>query len=378
MSRRIAALHLGLCCMLVLGVACRATPEPRQEPRPVRAAAIDVAPPPQELRFSGTIVPREQVAVSFKVAGRVAEVAQRRGADGRMRSLQQGDAVARGAFLARLTGSEQRDRRRQSEAEISAARAALTRAEQDFTRADTLYRSQSITRTEFDAAQAALDVAKAQFQASSAQDGVVATAVEDVTLTAPRAGVVLTRNVEVGQLASPDKPAFVIADLSAVKALCGVPEGVAARLTLGQTLQVATDDSSQASLRGPITAIAPAADPESRVFPVEVSLSNSDGALRAGMIVTVRIPADIKSAAPADALAAPLESIVMSRANPGGYAVIVVEGSGEFGTARLRDVTLGDVVGTRVVVKAGLESGQRVVISGPSLISDGEPIRIVP
>jgi multidrug efflux system membrane fusion protein len=378
MSRRINAVRLGVLCVLALSVACRAQLDSKHEPRPVRAASVDVAPPPQELRFSGTIVPREQVAVSFKVAGRVAEVAQRRGADGRMRSLQQGDVVVRGAFLARLTGSEQRDRRRQSEAQIGSAQASLTRAEQDFARADTLYKSQSITRTELDAAQAALDVAKAQFQSMRAQDGVLATAVEDVTLTAPRAGVVLMRSVEVGQLASPDKPAFVIADLSAVKALCGVPEGVASRLALGQTLQVATDDSAQTSLRGPITAIAPAADPESRVFPVEVSLSNNDGALRAGMIVTVRIPADTKSAAPVDALAAPLESIVMSRVNAGGYAVIVVEGGGEFGTARLRDVTLGDVVGTRVVVKAGLESGERVVISGPSLISDGEPIRIVP
>lgn len=365
-------------CVLLIASACHSRSEIKDEPRPVRVSAVSVAPPPQELRFSATIVPREQVTVSFKTSGRVAEIAQRRGADGRMRTLQPGDVVTRGAFLAQLTGSEQRDRRRQTEAQISAAQAVLARAEQDFARADTLYNSQSITRTEFDAAQAALNVAKAQFQSTQAQDSVTATGVSDVTLTAPRAGVVLMRGVEVGQLTSPENPAFVVADTSMVKAMCGVPEAVAARLALGQTLRVATDDAARTVMSGPITAIAPAADSASRVFPIEVSLPNSDGTLRAGMIVTVRIPADLANSAPADALAAPLESIVMSRQNAGGYAVIVVEGDGEFGTARLRDVTLGDVVGTRVVVRAGLTGGERVVVSGPSLISDGEPVRIVP
>lgn len=378
MKRSLAGSCVGLTCVLVIASACHSRTEIKNEPRPVRVSAVSVAPPPQELRFSGTIVPREQVAVSFKTSGRVSEIAQRRGADGRMRTLQPGDVVVRGAFLARLTGTEQRDLRRQTEAQISAAQAVLARAEQDFARADTLYKSQSLTRTEFDAAQAALNVARAQFQSTQAQDSVTATGVSDVTLTAPRAGVVLMRGVEVGQLTSPENPAFVVADTSMVKAMCGVPESVAARLALGQTLQVATDDAARTVMSGPITAIAPAADSASRVFPIEVSLSNADGTLRAGMIVTVRIPADLTNSAPADALAAPLESIVMSRQNAGGYAVIVVEGDGEFGTARLRDVTLGDVVGTRVVVKTGLTGNERVVVSGPSLISDGEPVRIVP
>ena len=47
-------------------------------------------------------------------------------------------------------------------------------------------------------------------------------------------------------------------------------------------------------------------------------------------------------------------------------------------TARARDVSLGGISGNRVAVTAGLEAGERVIVTGASLLTSGDPIRIIP
>jgi len=67
---------------------------------------------------------------------------------------------------------------------------------------------------------------------------------------------------------------------------------------------------------------------------------------------------------------------------PGGgssaYAVYVVEGSADRAVVRARQVALGDVRGNSVAVTRGLQPGERVIVSGASLLVDGEAVRIVP
>jgi multidrug efflux system membrane fusion protein len=62
----------------------------------------------------------------------------------------------------------------------------------------------------------------------------------------------------------------------------------------------------------------------------------------------------------------------------GGYAVFVVEDAGGKSLARLRAVVLGDVTGNTVIVASGLRVGERVIVSGATLVHDGELVRIVP
>jgi multidrug efflux pump subunit AcrA (membrane-fusion protein) len=68
------------------------------------------------------------------------------------------------------------------------------------------------------------------------------------------------------------------------------------------------------------------------------------------------------------------------RAAPGSpaYAVFVVEDEGGKALARRREVVLGDVLGNRIVVREGLRSGERVIVSGATLAVDGQPVRVVP
>jgi multidrug efflux system membrane fusion protein len=123
--------------------------------------------------------------------------------------------------------------------------------------------------------------------------------------------------------------------------------------------------------------VSPSADQKSRVFDVEVTIPNADGALKAGMIATVHME-DGPAATASPASVVPLSAIVRPPGSTQGYAVFAVEPDGEVLTARARKVTLGEVYGNMIEVGSGVKPGDRVIVAGATLVTDGERVRIVP
>jgi RND family efflux transporter MFP subunit len=139
---------------------------------------------------------------------------------------------------------------------------------------------------------------------------------------------------------------------------------------------VTVDAVAEQTFTGRITSVAPMADPQSRVFDVEVTIPNGDGRLRPGMIGSLALGTPAASAA--RPLIVPLSAIVKSAVDSDKYALIVVERKGDVEIARLRTVELGDVMGNGVAVTQGVASGERVVVTGASLLVDGDPVRVIP
>ncbi|HEX9187230.1 MAG TPA: efflux RND transporter periplasmic adaptor subunit [Vicinamibacteria bacterium] len=210
--------------MLAIPAACARGPAREKAARPVRVETVGPAGAEGGLRYSATIQPYEQVAVAFNVSGYVREVLQRPGVDGRPRGLQSGDVVTKGTVLARLTETDFLERANQARAQGAEAEAGLARARADAERAEALYQSHSLTRPDYDSARASRDAASARAEAARAQLAAAEIAVRDCALVAPLDGVVLSRGVEVGALAGPGTVGFVVADLTRVKAVFGVPD----------------------------------------------------------------------------------------------------------------------------------------------------------
>jgi RND family efflux transporter MFP subunit len=344
-------------------------------PRPVHVQTLAATPVAADIRYTATIEPRQQLALAFKAAGYVEHVADRRGADGRPRAAQAGDVIAKGALLARVRTAEYRERVGQGRAKLAESHAGLVKAQADLARAKTLFASQSLTRPELDAAQAAFDAADARVRGAVAEVELAESALRDCALIAPASGVLLERKIEVGSLVGTGSVGFTLADVSAVKARFGIPDAMLAAVALGARLGVVVEGVAGRSFEGRVTALAPAADAQSRVFDVEVSIANADGALRPGMIGTVVFqPAGRPTAA---ALIVPMGAVVRA-SNGAGYAVVLVARDGDRDVARVRPVTLGDVVGNGVAVTAGLAAGDRVIVSGASLLTDGDAVSVVP
>jgi RND family efflux transporter MFP subunit len=364
-------------CALSLGLlACHAGKADKPA-RPVKVESVATETPAAGLRYSASIQPYEQVQLAFKASGYVRELLQLRGHDGRLRAVQQGDAVAQGTVLARLEASDYEQRVDQAKAQVAEAEANLAKARADGARAETLYKAQALTRPDYDAATAGLAAAGARAEGARAQLRSAQLSLADTALVTPTNGVVLARSVEVGSLAGVGSPGFTVADLTRVKAVFGVPDLLVERVRIGTALPVTTEAFGGEAFPGSVTAVSPAADAQSRVFNVEVTIPNADRRLKAGMIGTVQVAAASGSGIAAGSPTVPVAAIVKS-SRAGAFAVFVLDGTDAEAAARSRDVTLGAIAGNRVAVDSGLKPGDRVIVSGASLLVDGDKVRVIP
>ena len=374
-SRRFAAIPAAL-ALAVASAGCRHETKSERAPIPVRAETVAPAGAAGGMRYSANVQPNEQVALAFKSSGYVREIRKVRSGAG-SRNLQAGDTVSRGTVLARVRESDYVEKVNQARASLAEASASQRKAQLDFDRSKSLFDSKSLAKADFDGSRSALDAAEARVAGAKSQLDAARIALADCALTSPMNALVLGRKIEEGTLVSAGTVGFTLADLSSVKAVFGVPDTVVRALQIGQPLAVSVEALPGARFNGHITAIAPSADASSRVFDVEVSIPNPAGALKSGMIAAVETPHSTAPAPTGDA-AVPLTAVLKSPADPDGYAVFVLAGDGDNAVAKVRPVKLGEVVGNRILVTSGLAAGERVVVTGTTIVSDGDRVRVIP
>jgi HlyD family secretion protein len=317
------------------------------------AAACQDQPPATSIRVSGH-VEADDVQLAAEVGGRVLEMHVAEGD-----RVSRGQPVARldtrdaELAIARaraeraqadaqlrllLAGSRPEDIRQAAaqttaaEAEVGAARAELENAEADLERHEALIRANAGARKARDDARARRDVARdrlaaareraratgegaarvksgarreeieaarARVQAVDAQIATLDKAVADAAVTAPIAGVVTTRLVNVGEMVAPRAPLVVITDLDHAWGEVFVDEPFVPRLVLGQPATLYTDAGGQ-GIAGKVTFISPKAEFTPRnvqtaeersrlVYRIKVTVDNTAGTLKAGMPVEAEL-----------------------------------------------------------------------------------------
>lgn len=374
--------------IVLVGLALAATTFSKTRPQgsppvPVRVQAVEDAGAASGLRYSANINPREQVELAFKVGGYVREITAVPGPDGIKRELRAGDRVTRGMVLARLDQQDHAARADQARAAMEEAKASLEQAQKNYKRSQALVTEGYLARSEFDLSQERLGVARAKLDGARAQLEQANIMLADSQLKSPLDGMVASRLVEHGTLVASGTKAFVLVDLSSVKAVFGVPDSMQARIKPGAPLSVVVEALGGREFAGRVTAVSPSADPKSRVFDIELTIPNPGALLKDGMIAAVRldgVAGPDATAVPAGqgAASVPLQSVVRPPDDPNGYMVYVAVDEGGQTVARGRRVELGDVTGRSVVVRGGVKPGERVVTNGATLIHDGAAVTIVP
>lgn len=355
-----SALVLGLLGAVAGLAACgRPAAVHERQPVPVR---VQVVGPEKEIggrRYSATVRPDVDVAVAFKVGGYVEEILSVNDVAGRKRPVHEGDVVRQGAVLARVRDSEYRDR-------LAEAQSALTQAKAEYERTARMYENHAASKAEYDAAYARATSSQARY------DQAVET-LEDCSLRAPMDGTLLARRIEIGTLVSPGTPAFDLADTRAVKVVFGVPDVEVVQLRMGATTEITAEAFPGETFAGRITRISASADPSTRVFEVECLIPNPGDRLRTGMIATLEAP----NTAASPGTPVPLNAVVRPLDDPHGYAVFVVEEREGKARAVARTVKLGEVVGNSIAVNEGLTAGERVIVTGATLVQDQQEVRVI-
>jgi RND family efflux transporter MFP subunit len=370
-------LELGkLAAALVLTVAATGCGQPTRvapkSPTPVHLADVAVYSSSEGLRYSASVLPFAEATLSFKSAGYVTGVKQVASAYGRRRNIGAGDYVPRGAVLAQIRHQDLKNQLDQAEATVSQAQAQHIEASQSYDRAKALYATRSLTKPEFDQAQARFDSTLGAVDQAKANLHQAQLTLADADLTAPFSGYILARNIELGNLAAPGTVAFTIADTSAVKIGFGVPEYAVRQLRLGQEFTIHLQDDPK-EYKGRVTSIAASADEKNRVFAIEVTVPNPKSYLKPGMIASLNLTGVQNAPVPS----VPLSAIVANPTASGRYAVFMATEQAGKWTAHLREVTLGETHESDVAIE-GLKPGEKVVVIGTADLKDGDLIQVLP
>jgi len=312
-----------------------------QRPAPiVTAAPVTAARFVDRIEAVGTARAREQVTLSAPVTERIVRL-----------NFTDGGFVRAGQIIAVLNQGQQA-------AALQDAQARARNAGQQLARLEQLKDRGFATNANLDAQVAA--AASAQAQAAQAR-----ASIGDRVIRAPFNGYASLRMISAGAVVTAGTEIATISDTSQIKLDFPVPETILASLAVGQPIVARAAAYPDQPFRGTIATIDPVIDPATRAVLVRAILSNPDGRLKPGMLMTVGIESRMRTAPAIPELAA------------------VGEGDQRFvyrvqpdGTVKRVTVRIGAREADRVEVLEGLSLGDRIVVEGVVKLTDGMKVRL--
>jgi len=235
-----------------------------------------------------TGVIRPQVGAEVRVGSRVSGILSEL-------HVNIGDYVRAGQLLAVLDSTEFRARRNEAAAQLQAAIVERDYAELELNRASQMIEESVVTQAQFDAAQRAFDMAKAQVSLAAAALDAAEIQLGYTRISAPIGGVVASVSTQVGETvaASFASPTFVtIIDLDRLEVWAYVDETDIGRVEVGQQATFTVDTYMGTDFSGTVTAIQPAAEIVDNVvnYVTRIRIGPTDGKiLRPEMTTTVNI-----------------------------------------------------------------------------------------
>ena len=237
---------------------------------------------------------------------------------------------------------------------------------------DEQQRLRILTRINTGMIEAERRVAQAELGASEAELRRIAMMLEDAEVRAPIHGIVGRRYVEVGEKVDQDSLLLTLFNTDIVYAQIEVAEADLRKLRIGQEAEVIFEGEPETQTRGTVELISPYIDPKARTARVRVRIDNSAGTYIPGMFVRVRI--FVGQAEPR--VTVPQRAVVTNAENlPAGKAMVfLVRNSRVFKL----EVDQGQREGDRVVILAGLEPGEVIVLDATPGMRDGTEVKVLP
>jgi RND family efflux transporter MFP subunit len=333
----------------------QSTAEKSEPTRPVLVTTVHYQPLAPERSFVGTIRPRIETDMGFRVAGKVEK-----------RLVEVGQIVDVGQPLATLDQVDLKLQAEQAQAERTAATGVLAQASAAETRAKELRAKGWSTDAQLDQAKAAADEARARLNRAERSVELTNNSLSYATLVADTRGVVTATLVDPGQVMAAGQTAIRVARIAEKEAVVAVPETLIGRARDGiasVTLWSEPGKKYTAKLRE----IAPQADPATRTYLAKFSLPDADDKVALGMTATLTL-ADRNTERVAQL---PLSALFSQGEAPSLYIV------DDAGKVSLRPVTVKSYGADDVVITGGVDEGAKVVTLGVQKLDPAEKVRVV-
>jgi RND family efflux transporter MFP subunit len=335
------------------------------------------------LDASGYVVARRQATVSSEIPGMVLEVL-----------IEEGMFVEKDQVVATLDASAQKAQLALAQAQLTSAEAQLDeihaqlrQAEQDFERTSELAQRNLSSQAELDAARANAETLRARL-ATGRENVIVARRSVDVsldyldntTIRAPFAGVVVAKNAQPGEMISPNSAGggftrtgiCTIVDMDSLEIEVDVNEAYIQRVRAKQAVTATLDAYPDWKIPAEVIAIVPTADRQKATVRVRIDFLEKDGRILRDMGVKVAFLGDQDEKPDGSSRPSIFISGDALNSDSSGSFVWIVRG----GVVQKRPVDVGPRTTSGAQIMAGLSSGDEIVVAADGELEAGKAVRI--
>lgn len=293
----------------------------------------------RNLSLIGNLRSKNSVVIASQVNGKIEEI-----------YIQSGDTIQANTALLSLEQAK-------AKAALAEEKAALKDAQRKLHEFTKLFQRGALTKTELDAQQSLVDIAKAREAAAQVD-------VSDRILLAPFSGTVGLVDIQIGQLVSVGEALVYLDDLSQMQLDVKVPEAYLSELDEEVEIIAYSKAWKNQSFKGHLSILDTRINPDSLNLTARINIDNANDQLRPGMLMEV-----VMQFKPKLALTIPVQAIEYSGTKRFVYRIDAE------GKSRRTEVKLGARFDNTVSVESGLTEGDRIVIEGLVRMRDGVKVK---
>ena len=311
------------------------------------ASTEEVVPNVEVAKAAVRDVPMEVSYASTVQAWAVNNIMPQQGGRIRKINVEVGDYVVKGQVLAEM------DRLQLDKLELQ-----VKNDEIEYERLKSLYAEGAVSQSDFEAAELGYKVRKSNLDNLR----------ENTILRSPINGFVSARNFDAGDMFGMSAPLFVVQQVLPVKLLVGISESEYTKIKKGDNVKLTVDAIPGREFTGKVERLYPTIDPATHTFKAEVSVANSDKALRPGMYARVTVNFGTRRS-----VIVPDRALVKQEGT-GTRFIFALQADG---TVSYLPVTIGRHIGAEYEILSGLEEGATVVVKGQALLRDGVKVNVL-
>jgi membrane fusion protein (multidrug efflux system) len=336
--------------------ACGGEPPPRElTAPPVQVQRVEARTVVDRVEASGQLLAKAEATVAAQVSGEVTGV-----------EADEGSAAELGQVIIEIDPERRQLEVDDATAGVVQADAQLQEARREAARVEKLHGRQAASDSQLDEARTQLRLARSRLVAAEAQRGLVQRALRDASVTAPFAGLVARRYVNVGEFVDTGQELFELVALDPVEVEFHLSEVDSARVAVGQSVEVRVASFPGEVFRARVSVVSPTIDTATRTRRVKAELANPEGRLLPGTFARV----DLGVAERSGVVMIP-EEAVLQRAD--GSVIYRLVGADR--VQRLR-VETGMHQGNLVEIRGELAAGDLVVVRGQTALIDGSTVSL--
>ncbi|MCV2891430.1 MAG: efflux RND transporter periplasmic adaptor subunit [Pseudophaeobacter sp. bin_em_oilr2.035] len=344
---------VGVCLFALVG--CKEDPEGHHAPEArsldLPVTRVEIAAADRLYSTPGSAISQERIEVSSRTTGYLQRI-----------TVHEGDVISKGDILIEIDPTDIEGAINRAQAALSSAETALSDAEQDVVRLENLLERGAVSNENLRKATVARDVSRARLAEAQAALDTALAGRRYTTIISPIDGIVVARQKQVGDLATPGFPILTIESRTRLLFRTSVSESHIGVVRVGDPVKVAIDALGKEDVTGEILRIIPSGDPVTRRYDVEIALPSGLDVFpgmfgRAHFVIgsdrVVTIPA---------------RALTERGGLPGAFIV------GDNGAVHFRWLRTGRELSDAIEVNAGLNGGETIVAQDDDRLRGGDRI----